>query len=700
MIYDHNGSTFYCDLPGFLKALPKLNDSDFHRCGRWTEYADLPASFDIEATSTYDNLGNKVAFMYVWQLGIAGHVLIGRKWEELTTALIEIATVLHLDQDHRRLIIYVHNLSYEFQFIKDRFKWDSVFALKAHKTLYAICDPYEFRCSYLLSNMALSRVGKNLTLYPVEKLTGDLDYSLVHHSGTELTPLELKYCVNDVRVVMSYIVECAQECGGIENIPLTNTGRVRNYCREHTLSSKRYRYLMRDLHITSSDEYEALKRGFMGGFVHANAQHGCVNMKDVGSIDIASDYPARIVLEYFPMSSATYYEGVVNYSILRQLLSTKCCVFDAAFYNIRPRVPYENILSVSRVAFLQNQTDYVQNNGRLVSCDGWIRTTITEIDFEWINKFYVYDDLEVRDLYAYERGYLPTELVQCVLDFYGRKTSLKGIPEKYVEYMVSKNMINSMYGMMVTDIMRDEINYTSRGWTKKSTIAESTLSHYNNNRKRFLFYPWGVYVTAHARAQIYSAITEFKDDYVYSDTDSIKGVNYSKHKDWVAKYNANIIAKIVKASVYHNLPYTLFMPKDIKGKAHPIGQFEYEGNYELFRTCGAKRYIYWENGEFHMTVAGLGKQAGAEYLLSKYKTSESICAHFNETLQIPAGSTGKLTHTYIDVRRTGAIQDYTGKWGFYDELSATHLEPAPFSMSMLDSFLDYLYGVQELMYTE
>lgn len=696
-LFDPNGEVFYRDLPGFISALPELTTEDFHKHGRWDSYANIPASFDIETTSTYIS-GQKVAFMYVWQLGICGRILLGRTWDEFTDALVEIAPALHLAEGHRKLIIYVHNLSFEFQFMKDRFEWDKIFALKKRKVLYAICDPYEFRCSYLLTNYHLAYLGKKLLhKYPVQKLVGDLDYSLIRHSDTELTTTEIGYCINDVRVVMSYIQEQIENLGGIENIPLTNTGHVRKHCREICLSSKRFKYLIRNLVINSLEEYDTLKRAFMGGFVHANAYHVCKNLSNVGKIDLASDYPARCVLEYFPMSSSTYYP-VVDYGELQHLLDTKCCIFDLCIHNIEPAVPWDNIISVSRVTFLEDQDDYVQNNGRLVSCDGWIQTTCTEIDFEYYQKFYTWDDMEIRNLYTYERGYLPTELVKSILDFYKKKTSLKDIPERFTEYMVSKNMINSSYGMMVTDILRDDVTYSSAWLTMKPD--DSKLDKYNNNHKRFLFYPWGIYVTAHARAQIYSAILEFKNDYVYSDTDSVMAINYLKHKQWVADYNSKIISKIVSSSIYHHLPLDYYMPVDTFGRTHPIGVFEYEGQHETFRTCGAKRYIEYDGDDFVITVAGLGKQPGHDYLLKTFKTKKNILEHFREGLTVPAGSTGKLTHTYIDERRTGVITDFQGKIGFYDEFSGTHLEPAPFSMSMLDSYLDYLFGIDELIYTE
>lgn len=698
--YKLEGPVFYYNdsqLSAFISALPAPLEVEYFKKGRDANYLNLPCSFDIETTST--TVGeSKVAFMYIWQLGIAGSVIIGRTWEQFITTLSAVVDYYNLTVGNRRIIIYCHNLMYEFQFMRKFFEWDKVFALKNRKVLYAICDPIEFRCSMILSNYALAYLGNTLRKYPVQKMVGDLDYNLIRHSHTELSPAEIQYCINDVRVVMSYIQECIEEFGGIHKIPLTNTGRVRNYCREACLSTPGYSALMRHLSISGEEEYRLLKRAFMGGFTHANAKWVCKDIPKVHSIDLASDYPTRIVVDYYPMSAGVRVE-TNDYNKIQHYLNTKCCIFDLALLNVRPIVEQENILSVSRCLFIEHQEDYVQNNGRLVSCEGWIRTTCTEIDFEYIRKFYTYDDIAITNMYVYTRGYLPTPLVSCVLDLYQKKTSLKDVPDKEVEYMVSKNMINSSYGMMVTDIARNEIVYDS-DWSSLEPSIPKKMERYNNNRTRFLFYPWGVYVTAHARAQIYQAILEFGSDYVYSDTDSIKCVNYDAHVKWVEEYNFNILIKQIKSAEYHKLPLSLFRPADINGKKHPIGYFEYEGCVEYFRTCGAKRYMYWNHDDLSITVAGLGKKAGRDYFLKTYKSRENIFRHFVDGLHIPAGETGKLTHTYIDEKKTGVIKDYKGEWGTFYSPSATHLEPAPFSMSMIEAFLEYLFGYEELQYTE
>ena len=195
------------------------------------EFFNIPCAFDIETSSFYNSNGDKCATMYIWQFGIDGLVIYGRTWEEFTTFLGLLVDYLDLSA-RRRLVIYVHNLGYEFQFMRKWFDWDKVFAIKKRRPVYAICGPFEFRCSLFLSNYALAYIGDNLLhKYPVKKLVGNLDYSKVRHSSTPLTSDELEYCFNDVRVVMSYIQEKIEQDGDITEIPLTNTGYVRNYCR-------------------------------------------------------------------------------------------------------------------------------------------------------------------------------------------------------------------------------------------------------------------------------------------------------------------------------------------------------------------------------------------------------------------------------------------------------------------------------------
>ena len=251
---------------------------DVIKTNKKVEYINLPCGFDIETTS-YKQEATKTAFMYIWALGI-GHdtgVYYGRTWEEFADVCELLQHKLGLHSE-RRLVVYVHNLGYEFQFMRKHFNWLNVFAVGERKPTKAICDyGIEFRDSYILSGFSLANTAKNLVKYKVKKMVGDLDYSLIRTHLTPLTDLEMQYCENDVAIITAYISEQIDLYDNVSKIPMTNTGRVRTHVRNecyytaksHKKSSKgkyiAYRKIMNDLTI-SIDAYKQLKRAFMGGF--------------------------------------------------------------------------------------------------------------------------------------------------------------------------------------------------------------------------------------------------------------------------------------------------------------------------------------------------------------------------------------------------------------------------------------------------
>ena len=105
-------------------------------------YYNVPAAFDTEASSFYYN-GEKAACMYIWQFGINGYVIVGRSWDEYYIAIKKIKEALGLNES-KRLIVYVHNLAYDFQWIKDRHHWDDIFAREKGIPMKARCGGMEF----------------------------------------------------------------------------------------------------------------------------------------------------------------------------------------------------------------------------------------------------------------------------------------------------------------------------------------------------------------------------------------------------------------------------------------------------------------------------------------------------------------------------------------------------------------------------
>ena len=693
-----------------------LNDKlDYINTNRKIKYLNCACTLDIETSSFYIN-GNKQAIMYSFVLGINGKCIIGRTYDELINALERISEFYSLDTE-KRMIVFVHNLSYEFQFIRKWFSWDKVFAVEERKIAYALTDiGIEFRCSYLLSGYSLDYIGKHiLTKYKINKLTGYLDYEKIHTPITPLTDNELNYQLYDGLVVMAYIQEQIENhYNNISYIPLTKTGEVRNYVRKRTIyggkhhkndyATKYYRKLISGLKIANIGEYEQLKNAFHGGFTHANANHVNQIINNVDSFDFSSSYPAVLVTEKFPMSEGKIIQ-IKTMEEFNHYIDLYACLFDVMFIGIESSTYYEHPISTSKC---RNMENVISDNGRLVSADKII-TTLTDPDYRTIKEFYTWKSIKISNFRIYRKGYLPTSFVKSVLDLYAKKTTLKNVEGKEVEYMNSKENLNSLYGMCVTDICRDELEYaeesdcdTNGGWISTACDYEKAIEKYNNSKRRFICYQWGVWVTAHAQRNLFLGIRACKNDYVYSDTDSIKIINANKHMNFINWYNNRMIEKLENAMHYHGLSMELCMPKTKDGKTKILGIWEHDGTYLEFKTLGAKRYMVKtekgftygeENIPYSLTISGLSKVTAIPYLY--HLCGNKIMDAFTDGMFIPSDYTGKMTHTYIDDIQSGVITDYMGiKYNYYEK-STIHLEKAEYELSMSREFVDFLLDVKE-----
>ena len=668
-------------------------------------YWNIVFAFDIETTSFTDKItkedhNEKRSIMYVWQLAINGRCIIGREWSEFIYVMQHIAERLELCK-YTRILVYVHNFAFEFQFIRHFFEWHKIFAIDKRKPIYGITtNGIEFRCSYILTNYSLEKLADQLLKYKVRKLVGDLDYSLKRHPETELSAAELQYCINDVLVVSAYIKEQIEKEKYIHKIPLTCTGYCRRFVRKKCLYGdvfKRWRKQFRNYHnfikglqIRSIEEYKQLKRAFQGGFTHAGMAWSNLTINNVDHLDFTSSYPYVLLSEKFPMTTFKDINAAqISKAQFESYLKTRACLFDCKIYNLKPKIEFENYISVYKCWL---KVGVVENNGRVYEAS-MVAMTLTEIDLQIINACYTFDHIEVSNLKIAEKQYLPKEIILSLTKLYSDKTCLKNVPSKESEYLVSKGLLNSVYGMMVTDIVRDQIVYTDGEWSTEAADAQHDLDKYNKSRRRFLFYPWGVWCTAYARRNLFYGILECAGDYIYADTDSIFYVDPAAHEDFIKRYNKLCEKKLRHMCEHYGLVYEdVLLPKTIKGIEKPIGVFDREDHIDKFKTLGAKRYMTLIDGELSITVSGVNKKCAVPWLLEKCGPDGAFEA-FEEGLIVPEDATGKLTHYYIDKPYEGEITDYQGNKYHYHALSGVYLEKATYCFDISAEYINFLKGV-------
>ena len=644
-------------------------------------YYNLPCAFDIETTNIVDDPENRMAFPYHMQLMVGSTFITCRTIEQLGQVFSEIQQFYGLDGTHR-LIMYIHNLPFEFQFIRCYFHFCDCMSKSQRQVYKVFFDQFgiEMRDSCALSGMSLEKTAENLT-WPehksIRKLKGDLDYKLIRFPSTRLTDAERGYCFNDVKIICCYIEEQMKYYGNITKIPLTNTGRVRRFVRNHCFHWEKdketgkkiypYKGIIRRLTLEPL-EYGYLKQAFLGGYTHANAMYSTKVLKDVHSIDFTSSYPTVMMSEQYPMSKGVFVNNlnITSYDDFVKYLNDRLAVVEVELWDIetKPEVP-DDYLSDSRV---REKQDVEQNNGRIHKA-AYVKEILTNIDLEMVVKAYSFTSMKITSGWFYDKNYLPREIIECVLEFYEKKTTLKGVKGMEAEYLLKKGMLNSCYGMCVTDICKDEENCTfDKGWwTVSSEGREAELiDKYNKDPNRFLSYAWGVFITAYARRNLFTGIMSMGKDYVYCDTDSIKFINMDAHKAYIEDYNRNIIRKCTECLNSHGLDPAMLAPKNKNGEVKQIGIWDYEGKYDYFKTLGCKRYLTYKDGEFDLTCAGLPTKAGLDALLADGSDIQQVFNKFNQTFDVPVGDADKLGRFYRDTSF-----EYSGvdKDGNYDRIT-------------------------------
>ena len=703
MIRD-DGIRYYGELPEAEKPIYDFKNRIY--------YYNLPCAFDIETTNITNDPKNRMAFPYHMQLMIKDVFITCRTIEQLGQVFSDIQQKYGLG-GKKRLIMYVHNLSFEFQYIRCYFHFCDCMSKSQRQVFKVFFDQFgiEMRDSCVLSGMNLAKTAENLT-WPehssIRKLKGDLDYSLIRFPSTRLTDAERGYCFNDVKIICCYIEEQIDMYGGkITNIPLTNTGRVRRHVRNacfHKVPDEKtgkkfspYKRMIRRLTLDPC-EYGYLKGAFLGGYTHANAMYSTKVLKDVHSIDFTSSYPTVMMSEQYPMSKGKWIDdlNITSYDDFVKFLNDRLAVVDVELWNIetKPEVP-DDYLSDSRA---RKKQDVEQNNGRIHKAS-YINVLLTNIDLEMVVKSYSFTSIKINSGWFYYKDYLPKEIIECVLEFYWDKTTLKGIKGQEAEYLLKKGMLNSLYGMCVTDICKDKENCTfENGWTTDKADIDAEIDKYNNDPNRFLSYAWGVFITAYARRNLFTGIMSMGKDYVYCDTDSIKFLNMDAHKAYIEDYNSSIIRKCTECLEYWDLDPAMLAPKNQKGEVKQIGIWDYEGRYDYFKTLGCKRYLTYKDGEFDLTCAGLPTKAGLNSLLADGTDVQQVFNKFNQEFEIPAPDAGKLGHAYVD-----NSFEYSGidKDGNYDRItyrSCCVLFDIGFTVNfseLYDLYLDNYVGVIE-----
>lgn len=669
---------------------------------------EIYSGFDIETTNI--NQVDKdaygwYAYAYHMQLTLytrkAEYVYLFRKWEHVTAFFDHVADFYNLGPD-RHILIFIANFSFEFQFMRARFKWDQgefdFFAKEERQPLKATYRGLEFREALTISGGSLAQLAKDfcttqklITEGPNGEKISDLDYSIERNYETPLTPIEEQYCINDVVILAEFSEYIFEHFIKPERtIPMTKTSillsqfkaRYRDLCKardiKHHLPPQTSENEYHDYILQCFPHFEQYKIWmnflFRGGYVHGDATFSGLEVY-AKMKDITSDYPARMNLDYYPRTPFKQWAletGLLS-AAMQKALKSKCCIMHCIF----------DFIEITTAHSIESSNKVVQalgarwDNGRLISAD-LLEVWLTELDFDVYTHYYKWEGVTILSFETAERGKQPPFVLDILNKLYMEKQALKrqGL-NNTTEYAIKKSGVNTCYGAEVKRIRTQQALYDfdTNIWYTKDTLID-----FEKERNKQLLLPqFGIWVTAHARHTLlvdvmYKMITHGIPVY-YGDTDSGKHAPAHKAEDIIKHYNKRI-AKRLKKRLRARLQYV----PDMLG----LGEFtpECKGRTVKFKYLGSKRYIFEDEGVVTACVAGMPKSA----IVNIGENNELIFDEFSLAgFSLTPDESYKLTTRYNDQPHEAYINGV-----LMHEESSVALFKIPFKISITDEYNDVI----------
>lgn len=553
-----------------------------------------------------------IGFITDWTITIENECCIyGNHVSDLINTIDRIADTLHADKDHL-VRFYVHNFPYDYMFIRNHIicKWgypDRSLAVKTHRYIFMSWTSFgiEFRDSEILTQRSLERLCQDMGT--TEKAVGTWDYKKFRTPDSERSEKEIKYvCIDTISLCKALRKYINDRGYTVANVPLTNTGFIRNRARAESRKDKKWRNLFLSMQLELK-QYKQLLDAYHGGYNHANRYYiNKIITIPMQCYDFGSSFPSVICYKKYPMTKFIYTDALSLQDILELKedyafcgylrltnvrLKKECPMPPMAFHKAKVCVFPEADARSRKSLYAENL-----DNGKIVNAEIVIYP-FTDPDLETILESYDYDSADVASVMRAKKDYLPEWLINYVMTLYFNKSTLKHSDP--VLYAISKGELNGIYGMMVQRIIQQicEEDFDTATWS--SDIPEDKeqelFDKFYKSRNSFLPFQWGCWVTAYAQENLFKLGACCKK-WIYSDTDSVKGSEWDMTK--LKNYNNEII-QISNERGVGLVEY--------KGEQFRLGIAEFDGEYTEFITQGSKRYCYRDAKGLHITVAGVPK---------------------------------------------------------------------------------------------
>lgn len=603
------------------------------------EYIE-PCFCDTETSKvTYKDIDKKgreieqveETWVYLWGISVGEEIYYGRELREF----FEFVDVLIGDygiNQKRQITLYYHNLPYDVSYMWDLiFKyWDdnpNVLALNPQQPFSISCkNGINLRCTYKLTHKSLEKWCNDLHVEHKKKV-GLKDYNAVYNQTEPLPANELEYFEFDILSMREcFYKELKLQGYNFVNVPMTSTGFVRRIFQKKYRTNnhfKNYKYFYQTK--PTKDQYIRQLKASQGGMTLGNIDYLGIKVtseKGVGHLDFDSHYPTQLVCHDFPHKPSTIYDYNANIGINKPITEEKLQYYKEHNYNWIATVILKDVhikegvtapfMAFSKVSKVTRKTDIIHINGKITSVKGYIKTTITNYDYDIFNSEYNFTCKFIAlDLYTTKP--LPSYILDTTKELYTQKNELKDIDkiedteDSHTNLMLKKAHLNGVFGCAYTRIVRDSIDIDKNFvWSTETKDIEEGIEKYYNNPKSCMPYVVGVFTTALARLQLFTVISEVigYENFLYCDTDSAFCIITEENMQRVEDYNKKL-REISEEKGF----FVSYKIEDVE-KVKYFNKFDIEKDHaksKTFKALHAKCYALEPNGKLEIVVAGVPK---------------------------------------------------------------------------------------------
>lgn len=713
---------YYVDdmLPGDLEELIDVNLKDSKlirdRVSR-TTYVKVGSGFDIE-TSKVNHEGKDYAYCYHWQFGINKISFMGRSLTSLYAFMKLVVEIIKYTKPKAKLLVLDANLGYEWQFCKrywQRMGITDLFAKEKRNPIYIeVAKTFVFREVLGLFGHSLAEIAVNYC--GMEKLIGDLDYSKIRLSSTEIKKEEIGYCVRDVEILVKLGEKIFDTYYGQNpSMPFTSTGIVRAEIKKALGANLKEERKRIESLMPEEWEYELFRtKLFKGGICGTNILLMDRILTDVAGADITSDYPFQMLTKKFPVG------GTTRCKPSEFMTENIPYIAWVRFHKFKSRTSHA-LMSAHKLMNKEESSkskETVLDNNRIQYLE-FAELVINDIEFESLKKAYKWEHMTVMHCWKFEQGYamLPPHIRKTVISWYLKKEKLKADFSDTQEYRDAKAFVNSIFGMMCTALYLEDFELDE---DECDIVGVRNNSYKECCKYLFLSPYWGFWITSHARAMLMDVICRFPSIIIQYDTDSVYfRDNGSKESIELKKY----LNSFNKLRMAKNL--ALFLNDE---HMKTIGTWEIDKPYKRFKGLGSKRYMYEkQNGTIKCVVAGCrkskkfmlmdGKICPYNFDLIKQKKASIVSTiviqndynnktrnekvdvfdFFSNDMIIDEAHSEKLCSKYIDEHVRFTSTDYLGNTEEVDIPSCIVLTEIPFNMRLGKRHAELLLAIKREM---